>query len=183
MRTLSMFPVAALTALVPVAAAVLSSGCATDYDKLWSRSSADHPDQVFSSCDKREDKHAVLYECGLRTLLATSTSAKVSHVQFVEAEVAEAQDDPFSGVLGEVGHNSFEWGSGTVEVSLVAWGARPDTIIQPSMDVYASQVVGNRRQVFHCSQPLVMIPDDDELTAQFVECVNGVKAMALASQP
>jgi|GEM_PF-1903579 len=139
--------------------------------------------EQFSRCGRYEEDGAVALDCGLYVFRAWTVEAKRSHEAEIDLQVKRSLDEPFTGVLKQLEHlGPVDVEGLPVELSTATYVPEPDTIVQPSVEVYASQLVDGERQVFRCFHTLAMVTDAEDVVERVAPCFTGVKALAVASR-
>ena len=170
--------------LAPVlASALLISACASALPARWN--DADHAaiDAFFSKCDRYNEDESVHFDCGLYLFSAWPKGDESRHVAVVDAAVQIELEEPFTGQLDATDHRGeTDWDGRPVDLSVVTYKPREGTIIQPSVEIYASQKVEGQRQFFKCFHTLAMVTDEANLAERLAGCWAGLKVLAKASR-
>lgn len=159
-----------------------ASACGSTLASRWDGDDEAALGEQFSRCPRHEDDGALLLDCGLYLFRAWTVDAGRGHRAEVDRQVEVSLSEPFTGVVNEVNDlDPVDWGGVKVEMTAVTYKPEPDTIVQPSVEIYASQVIDGERQVFRCYHTLAMVTSAEDVIQRIAPCYNGIKALALAS--
>lgn len=169
-----------------VAAAVLSTaGCSSAFSSRWTSADEVTLQESFGECKRYDDADTgeTAYDCGLYIFKAWGEEEARTHAGVVDEKVAKELEEPLTGDLESKDHKpASEWEGQPTEMSIVIYKPKPDTIIQPSVELYVSQKVGSERQFFSCFHTLAMVTDEANAIERIAPCYKGIKALALASR-
>ncbi|TNF33843.1 MAG: hypothetical protein EP329_07890 [Deltaproteobacteria bacterium] len=148
----------------------------------WDQDDEANLGEQFMRCERHEDDDGVFaIDCGLYIYMGWTTER--GHEAEVDRRVKQSLSEPFTGVLKELKHlDPTDVDGVKMDLSTATYVPEPDTIVQPSVEVYASQVVEGERQMFRCWHSLAMVTSSEDVMKRVAVCFQGVGALARASR-